>query len=188
MSAEQQHRKNEPRGHGVSLSDDCWFHTRATVNLLYVAICQIETSIAESNQSVQQLTDTFTQLAEQSLREPKPEQTQSDVWTSTEMRSRINQAITAFQFYDRINQRLQHVSNGLEKMSMMFNDINKLNDPESWQQIEQEVEASYSMNCERMLFQKIMSGASVEEAMASYKASLSEQPEEKKPDDDIELF
>ena len=170
---------------GISLSGDCWFHTKSTVSLLYLAICQIETSIVESNHSVQQLTDTFTQLAEQSLRTPQAGESQSDVWSSDEMRSRINQAITAFQFYDRINQRLQHVSNGLEKMSDIFNDDKKLNNPNAWMQVQSEVEESYSMDCEREMFKRIMSGASVQEAMASYKSLLHT---EDKPNDDIELF
>ena len=180
MSAEK-----KPRHQGIELSDDCWFHTKATVTLLYLAICQIETSIAESNQSVQQLTDTFTQLAEQTLRDPDPGKSQSTVWTSDEMRLRINQAITAFQFYDRINQRLQHVSTGLAKMSGVFNDLSKLNCPESWQQVQAEVEASYSMECERMMFKKIMEGASVEEALAAFNNQL-HKPQ--KSGDDIELF
>ena len=177
--------ESERENNSVSLSSDCWFHTRSTVSLLYLAICQIETSIADSNQSVQQLTDTFTQLAEQSLREPKPGETQSSVWTSEQMRLRINQAITAFQFYDRINQRLDHVSTGLAKMSAVFNDLNKLNDPDSWLKIQAEIESSYSMECERLMFKKIMSGASVEETMASYKNLLTQPPPS---DDDIELF
>ncbi len=170
---------------GISLSADCWFHTKSTVSLLYLAICQIETTIVESNQSVQQLTDTFTQLAEQSLRQPDSNQSPAQVWSSEEMRTRINQAITAFQFYDRINQRLEHVSNGLEKMSEIFNDQQKLNSPNAWQQVQSEVEESYSMNCEREMFKRIMDGASVEEAMALYKSGLEDNS---KPDDDIELF
>ena len=167
---------------GISLSDDCWFHTKSTVTMLYLAICQIETSIADSNQSIQQLTDTFTRLAEKSLSESNANQ--ETVWTSSEMRERINQAITAFQFYDRINQRLQHVSNGLEKMSDMFNDTERLNDQTAWQKIQSEVEASYSMDAERKVFQKIMDGASVKEAMAYYQSQVQQQHN----NDDIELF
>lgn len=170
---------------GISLSADCWHHTKSTVSLLYLAICQIETTIVESNQSVQQLTDTFTQLAEQTLRQPDAGESQANVWSSDEMRTRINQAITAFQFYDRINQRLEHVSNGLEKMSDIFNDEVKLNDPQAWLQVQSEVEESYSMACEREMFKRIMEGASVQEAMALYRSGLEEN---KKPDDDIELF
>lgn len=177
--------KHQTPGGGIALTDDGWFHTKATVTLLYLAICQIETSIAESNQSIQQLTDTFTGLAERSLADSRANH--NDLWTSAEMRERINQAITAFQFYDRINQRLQHVANGLEKMSNIFNDIDKLNNPSAWHKIQTEVEASYSMEGERLVFQKIMEGASVQEAMAFYQNELLDQ-KEASSDDDIELF
>ena len=168
---------------GISLSDDCWFHTKATVTLLYLAICQIETSIAESSESIHQLTDTFTQLAEKSLGDAAGNQ--DTVLASSEMRERINQAITAFQFYDRINQRLDHVSNGLAKMTHIFNYIDKLNNPGSWKKIEAEVEASYSMEGERLVYQKIMEGASVEEAMTYFKSQIQQK---NGPEDDIELF
>lgn len=164
-----------------------WQHTHSAIRLLQLAISQIETSIVESNISVQQLTDTFTQLANQTLRDPDPDQDQAEVWTSEEMRSRINETITAFQFYDRINQRLQHVSDGLERINTVFRDTNKINNPTSWQQIQDDTEKSYSMDCERLIFEKIMSGASVQEAVESYK-NLQVEKDNQEPEDDIELF
>lgn len=39
------------------------FHVRETINMLFLAICQIETTMGDSNTSVETLTRTFTQLA-----------------------------------------------------------------------------------------------------------------------------
>ncbi|WP_460232388.1 hypothetical protein [Aurantivibrio plasticivorans] len=170
------------------MTHDAWVHTRETVTMLYLAICQIETSIVESNTSVQQLTDTFTRLAGQTLGSNVEKDSDGNpIWTTEEMRERINEAITAFQFYDRISQRLDHVSRGLERMTKIFSDLNSLNDIGSWEQIKEEVRESYSMECERAMFEKIVSGASVEEALATYRELLHKQ-DDQEDEDDIELF
>ena len=170
------------------MSHDAWVHTRETVTMLYLAICQIETSIVESNTSVQQLTDTFTRLAGQTLGSNVDKDSNGNpIWSTDEMRDRINEAITAFQFYDRISQRLDHVSRGLERMTMLFSDLNSLNNIQSWENIKKEVRESYSMECERAMFEKIISGASVAEALATYRELLHKQ-DTKEDDDDIELF
>lgn len=179
-------------GTSFTVTEDMWSHTRETVTMLYLAICQIETSIAESNQSVQQLTDTFTRLAAHTLKEKEGyDQSYANkvrFWSNQEVQDRINEAITAFQFYDRISQRLDHVSAGLEKLTEMFHSQDKLNDPNSWKQIQDEVKSSYSMECERLMFEQIMDGATVQEALATYQQLVASQQQQRQQNDDIELF
>ena len=42
---------------------ESWSHVRETINMLYLAVCQIETTMADSNTSVDTLTNSFTLLA-----------------------------------------------------------------------------------------------------------------------------
>ncbi len=163
------------------INEEIWCHTKETVTMLYLAICQIETSIQESNESMDNLTDTFTELARQTS---NPNETRYAM--PENFNEKINQAITSFQFYDRISQRLDHVAKGLERMTQIFNDSERLNHPDSWLQIQEEVKSSYSMEAERIMFDEIMNGATIEEALEHYRAAL--QARETKDDDDIELF
>lgn len=182
---------NRTRDNNFTVDSDTWCHTRETISMLYLAICQIETSIEESNQSVQQLTETFTRLAAHTLKgKDSNDQTSANperLTSNSEIHTRINDAITAFQFYDRISQRLDHVARGLGKMTEIFNDGDKLNDPNTWKQIQNEVKSSYSMESERLMFDKIMDGATIEEARSLYQELMAEQKRNTRKND-IEFF
>lgn len=147
--------------------------------MLCLAACQIETSVCDSNKSVAHLTSSFTQLAEHSPALNQRIQAlpnRSDLatikretaGTSSEMQASINESIKAFQFYERISQRLDHVARGLERMCDIACEQRKREDPQCWQQIQNEVRASYSMEAEKIMFEQILKGASVKEALDIY--------------------
>ena len=103
-------------------------HIKETVSMLFLAVCQIEASIKESNTSVDSLTASFTDLAKHSREVDQHVQEMTDLSdidnikrqvseTSIEMQTKINQAITAFQFYDRVSRRLYAVSRDIERES-----------------------------------------------------------------------
>lgn len=105
------------------------------------------------------------------------------------MQEKINQAITAFQFYDRISQRLDHVSNSLENMCDLMTCPTELNDPDAWQAIQDRVKNSYTMESERLMFEHILRGASVKEALEIYQHHFEEEKQAKNDDEDeVELF
>lgn len=181
-------------------SADSWCHIQETITMLYLAVCQIETSMADSGQSVNTLTDAFTELAkhsqtvDQQVQALKPGDElggfKDEVsYTAREMNERIKQAVTAFQFYDRITQRLDHVARSLEKVTMVMQDYDQLNDPESWKNIQSQVKSSYTMEAERIMFEHIMRGASVSEALEIYRHHFEQEEENgSENNDEIELF
>jgi hypothetical protein len=107
-----------------------------------------------------------------------------------EMQNKINQAITAFQFYDRISQRLDHVSSSLEKTSNLLSKPEEINNKPSWQAIQNDVRNSYSMEAERIMFEHIMRGATVKEALEIYQHHFDQADTNTndETDDEIELF
>lgn len=156
-----------------------WDHISETVTMLYLAVCQIETSVCDSNKSVSHLTTSFTQLAEHSMTLNQRIQSLPDnsdlsiikretATASAEMQANINESVEAFQFYDRISQRLDHVARGLERMCDIVCEPEKREDPQCWQQIQNEVRSSYSMEAEKIMFEHILKGASVKEALEIY--------------------
>ncbi len=182
-------------------SYDDWSHVQETITMLYLAVCQIENSISESNHSVDKLTSSFTELAEHSrevdnlvleldsadqLQEFKQKISQ----TTLEIQQKVNQAITAFQFYDRISQRLDHVASSLEQTSELMQNPDNLNSPNAWQDVQNNVKSSYSMEAERIMFEHIMRGATVKEALEIYKHHFDSQDTlvTDDTDDEIELF
>lgn len=174
-------------------------HIKETISMLFLAVCQIEASIKESNTSVDSLTSSFTDLAKHSREVDEHVQEMTDLSdlddikrqvneTSVEMQTKINQAITAFQFYDRVSQRLDHVARNLERVSDVIGDPAAINNPSIWEHIQNEVKNSYSMESERIMFEHIMRGASVKEALEIYHHHFKQEESNDNSGDEIELF
>ena len=179
---------------------DDWSHVRETINMLYLAICQIEATMTDSNKSVDTLTSSFTALAGhtqsvssqiQNLTEPNQlNQFKEDIQrTASELNGNISASIQAFQFYDRVCQRLQHVTQSLEKVSGLLNSEQTLQNPGSWTNIQEEIKSSYTMEAERIMFEFIMRGGSVKEALEIYQHHFDAENQSVDQDnDEIELF
>ncbi len=189
----------EPVAASESNASD-WSHVHETINMLYVAVCQIEATLSDSHSSVETLTGSFTRLAAhtndvsnqiQDLTEVHQlDQFKSDIAdTAAEMNSNISASIRAFQFYDRICQRLDHVARSLEKVSSVIGDENQIHEPTAWQSIQQAIKNSYTMEAERIMFEFIMRGGSIEEALKIYRHqfALESEPQDDSGDE-IELF
>ena len=182
---------------GHSVSD--WSHVKEVIRMLHLAICQLETSINESNRSMDSLTSSFTQIADhaRSLADKSSENQTHPDWaefsadlnnTSNHLQNQVNSAITAFQFYDRISQRLDHIANGLGKTINIMDNPQTIHDPKAWAGIQEEVKSSYSMESERLMFEQILRGATVEEALATYQHHFKSDSTADGSDDEVELF
>lgn len=176
-----------------------WCHVRETVNMLYLAVCQIETTLADSNGAVDTLTQSFLQLAQHTSQVNQQIQEIERVadlarfkadmaGTAAQIDSNINASIEAFQFYDRICQRLDHVARGLEQVSKVMADKQQIDKPEAWRQIQDAIRGSYTMEAERIMFEFIMRGGSVGEALQIYRHHFDQQDTVARGDDEILLF
>jgi hypothetical protein len=179
-------------------NSEAWSHVRETINMLYLAVCQIETTMADSNLSVDTLTHSFALLAnhagevsEQIQNLTQPEELAAfkiDIAnTASEMKTNISSSICAFQFYDRVCQRLDHVTQSLEKVTQVMASQESLSKPEAWRKIQTDIKDSYTMEAERLMFDYIMQGGSVKEALHIYRQQV-DASGNKNNEDEIELF
>lgn len=177
-----------------------WSHVHETINMLYVAVCQIEATLTDSNESVTTLTNSFTHLAKhtnevsshiQELQEVSElDSFKKDLAnTAREMTDNISQSIQAFQFYDRVCQRLDHVARSLEKVSSVMGDAERIQHPQAWKDIQLSIKNSYTMEAERIMFEFIMRGGSVKDALEIYRHRFEQDtyPGDESGDE-IELF
>jgi hypothetical protein len=180
-----------------AMTDSC--HVRETINMLYLAVCQIEATLSDSNNAVDTLTRSFVQLAEhtslvnqqiQEIHRVEDLARLKDDMASTaaEMSANISASIKSFQFYDRICQRLDHVARGLERVSRVMEDKQRINNPEAWHQIQEAIRGSYTMEAERIMFEFVIRGGSVQEALQIYRHHFDRQDTVAKGDDEILLF
>ena len=98
----------------------------------------------------------------------------------------------SFQFYDRLTQKLSHVTNCLAHLSDLISDPHRLYSPNEWRTIQDEIKTAYSMDCERLMFEHIMRGSTLQEALMLYNHNFDYREGNAKvedgKEDDIELF
>ncbi len=166
-----------------------WSQVRETVMMLSAAVAQIQHSLRDGGESVQTLTDSFTsmvgnarviELAAASL--PQSDGKASIVSNCAAITEKINEAIVAFQFYDKLTQRLEHVAHSLDALAALVAEPQRLYNPFEWRGLQEKIKSKYTVAADRRMFEAILGGASVEQALA-----LAERENARK-EEDIELF
>lgn len=195
----------EPERHSLSTQDSLtelnFSQVGETIAMLALTVAQIETSMKEGDKSVNQLTDSFTDLASHSqeiiaeaqkldINIPHEAAIRKNMLQAAEgLSGKIQQAVIAFQFYDRLSQRLDHTSHNLEKVGHLFASSTERYQEDAWRSVQEEIKSSYTMEAERIMFEHIMRGHSVAEALEIYHHQFQNDKDESfDTDDDIELF
>ena len=168
-----------------------WSQIRETVKLLTVSVAQVEGGMKVGDESVELLATSFTKMVDDmnairnilATLEPS-EQKEQALLHCDDAQDKIYSSIVAFQFYDRLQQCLQHVSAGLNGLSAIIEDQNRLYNPTEWAKLQEEIRGRYTMESEKIMFDAIHEGKSIEEALALAMASEKQQADE----DEFELF
>ncbi|MDD2761993.1 MAG: hypothetical protein PHH11_17085 [Methylomonas sp.] len=158
---------------GSAHPDLDWSQIRETIKLLAVSVAQVEGSMKEGDESVSVLTGSFAQMVEDMnaiqdilmTLEPS-EQRDKALSRCISTQSLIHSSIVAFQFYDRLQQCLQHVSIGLKGLSAIIDTPARLYNPAEWYKFQGEIRGRYTMESEKIMFDAIHQGKSIEEALA----------------------
>jgi len=190
-------------GSNASRPDLDWSQVRETINMLTLAVAQIEGSMKDGEKSVAELTDSFTYIASKlgnlstsgkNLDNTSAQEQQAMIDSikneSEDIHNKVSNAIVAFQFYDRLSQRLDHVKRDLMWLSNVINSPEQLYSPLAWSKLQQDIASNYTMEAERIMFEHIMKGASIEQALEIYKHHFCASNDEKNDSsgDEIELF
>ena len=167
-----------------------WSQIRETVRMLNVSVAQVGMAMRDGDDSVQTLTNSFSMMIEQ-VTNMRKMVNESDIDQS--LKNNLNaqgkdidemmvHSIVAFQFYDKLTQRLDHVSEMLGELSSLVGDNSQLFNPYAWRDLQDKIRSRYSMVEEQAMFDAIISGASVEDALAEADKAINDL------EDDIELF
>ena len=189
--------QGELRGTRAAAPDLDWSQVRETVLMLELAAGQVEAAMKDSNSSVEVLTDTFTSLADtlqniDAAVDTLPDTignglVKAEIQSNTQLvAQKVKQAIVAFQFYDKLVQRLDHVCHSLAGLSHLVSDRQRLYSPDEWNALQEEILAKYTMIEERAMFDAVLKGATVKEALDTYMAARMQEVEQS--GGEIELF
>lgn len=182
-----------PPGTRAHTPDLNWSQVRETVLMMELSAGQIEAAMTESNNSVEVLTDVFTTMAGQMRMIGETVTALPDTGESGEAKARllgatqhvsgmVHQAIIAFQFYDKMVQRLSHVNHSLAALAALVGDKSRLYNPGEWVALQEQIRSKYTMREEVEMFEAVLAGMPVEEALEKFMAKVNEKS------DDIELF
>lgn len=169
-----------------------WSQVRETIMMLNLAVAQIEVALKESSGSVDVLTNSFTDMygnlmalvqAAHSLPDSHVKQAieESGVSVSAQMQN----VIVAFQFYDRLSQRLSHVCRSLDDLTGIVNEPARLYNPFAWHALQQKIRSKYTMEDEKLMFDTLLQTGNVHTALEQF---VSSKHHEAGGSSDIELF
>lgn len=188
---------NLSNGSSATNPDLDWSQLKETILMLNLAVAQIDQSMNEGNSSVETLTKSFTGLATNlaDIHETIPKLDVKDE-TSAKIKQviqgstitatdKVQSAIIAFQFYDKLTQRLDHVSNSLSSLTNLIANPNALYSPLEWRKLQENIRSKYTMESEKQMFDKVISGVSIKAALEEFNQ---EKQNEDIDEDDIELF
>ena len=155
-----------------------WSQVTETVRMLNLAVAQIAMAMREGEDSVEVLSASFVDLAStikqigdlaNTMTEEAPPGIQP---LSGEILGRcataqtdVQQSIVAFQFYDRLSQRLDHVRDALDQLSALVSDRQRLFNPVEWEQLQAEIRSRYTMREEQELLEALLRGESVDQVL-----------------------
>lgn len=180
-----------------------WKELSQTIMALNLSIAQIDLSMTEGSYSIDTLIDTFNFMRE-GLDRLNHSVLNDEVEDITELKARLLQesqvlsekvtaSIVAFQFYDKLSQRLQHVSKSLSSLSDIISHEDRTVDDTTWNRFLETMAKYAAMREEYELYELIFTqGLTSEQAIEVMKDRMRARMEERKnqpaEDDDIELF
>lgn len=193
----------EVQGSTARNPDLDWSQVRETILMLALAVAQIEISMRDSDGSVEVLSNSFTSMVGQVKMIERTTAALPDTLEVAEAKATIiencalvgetmHAVIIAFQFYDKLTQRLSHVTSSLGTLADLVSDVRRLYNPYEWLGIQEKIKSRYTMEEERLMFDAMMEGKSVKQALAIYTRAMEERKNKAAvsggDEEDIELF
>lgn len=172
-----------------------WSQVRETIFMLNLSVAQIIASMTDGDENIEQLSTNFIKMAGkiaeiQLYAERITSQDQGDLHSRTEivnecqeMQQFIQGSVVMYQFYDRVRQRLDRVSEGLTEMSKLIGDPDQLYNPVRWKSLQETIHKSYSLEEERAILDFLRTGHSIQDAIIK-----SREAKQKRESEDVELF
>jgi hypothetical protein len=151
-----------------------WTPEQQIAHMLDLCEAQMESALCESDLAVDALIKAFSGLTEsaQTMNAMAAKLTpeQRDVLGATDVKKQMeaierqmSAAIIAFQFYDKLTQRLGHVRYSLSTLALFVCDRAQTTQRDQWRRLFTTLKRLYRTEEEKQIFQMMVEGASAEE-------------------------
>lgn len=153
-----------------------------TILMLNLSVAQIELSISDGDNSVNTLIDSFSFMSQHITQIQTASQQIADLATKNgdsgmnehqsllvneacELSQKMQQAVIAFQFYDKLSQRMVLVSKTLALLNEVLKDKEKMNNKGEWENLQKMIRSKYTLDADQEMFDAVLKGAPIEEAL-----------------------
>lgn len=187
------HASNEIVEHDFTEQD--WNQINATIRMLAVATGQIDLSLKVGDKSVDVVGGAFEDLLAHvgSITSTLSDMTALNFEDKKHVikilcehtEKQTQSFIVAFQFYDELSQRLNHIAGGLNGLSELISNKEKFKKGSEWNRLKESVREKYTIKNEIDMFDAVMRGESIESSLA---VLLAERPEVEEVFNDVEMF
>jgi hypothetical protein len=157
-------KPNEPASDDTVIAPIAWTPEQQIARMLELCEAQMESALSESDVAVDELIKSFKGLIEagQAL---GSQVASTDLGEQLDaLRKQTAAAVVAFQFYDKLTQRLGHVRYSLSAMAMFVCDREKSSERDQWRRLFSTLRRLYRTEEERQLFKLMVEGATAEQA------------------------
>lgn len=152
-----------------------WTPEQQIAHMLELCEAQMESALCESDLAVDSLVKAFSGLAETARAmkaaaatfTPEQRAVLGDLDLKKQMESierQMGSAVVAFQFYDKLTQRLGHVRYSLSTLALFVCDREQATQREQWRRLFTTLKRLYRTEEEKQIFQMMVEGASADEA------------------------
>ncbi|WP_297574376.1 hypothetical protein [uncultured Deefgea sp.] len=175
-----------------------WDQIRETILMMGIAVAQVRHAMEEGSASFTALANSFaltcqhiealnTQLTQILPTLPTKLDLENKIADITEQNM---QSIIAFQFYDRLSQRLEHVCSTISELAVLVADHALPHQAQAWLDLQRKIRSQYTMEQEKVLFDAILHGDPIHTALIKAgNISINFDPTPRPNDDNgIELF
>jgi hypothetical protein len=164
-----------------------WTPEQQISRMLELCEAQMESALSESDVAVDELIKSFKGLIDAGQKLGSLGDDSSDLARQLDaLRKQTAAAVVAFQFYDKLTQRLGHVRYSLSALAMFVCDSSKSHERDQWRRLFSTLRRLYRTEEERQLFKLMVDGASAEEAREHIQQST--QTLRAAPTGEIEIF
>lgn len=158
-------KPNEPSSDDTVIAPIAWTPEQQIARMLELCEAQMESALSESDVAVDELIKSFTGLIEAGQALGSLGDDSSDLARQLDtLRKQTAAAVVAFQFYDKLNQRLGHVRYSLSALAMFVCDRAKSCERDQWRRLFSTLRRLYRTDEERELFKLMVDGATAEQA------------------------
>ncbi len=170
---ESKENSQENQTNEISHCKDDVCQIRRTVRMLDLAAARVSYALQDGNDSVDTLINSFTLMTEhvmatqQGIEDlPDSEQKNQLLTSCTQAMNTVQETTMAFQFYDRLNQRMQHISIMLDELSGLIDSPERMSKPTSWLELEKRIRSHYTLDNDLEMFDAVLAGSNIEDILS----------------------